>query len=56
MKVSEAIEKLQNILKEEGDLPIYCVWAESDEDGEEYTIKEDPFFYTSIFDEVHISY
>ena len=35
---------------------IKTVWAESDEDGEEYTIKEDPFFYTSIFDEVHISY
>lgn len=56
MKVSEAITKLKEILKKEGDLPIVYTWAESDEDGEEYTIKEEPFFYVSIFNEVHIGY
>ena len=32
MKVSEVITKLQTILKEEGDLPITCLWTECDED------------------------
>ena len=55
MKVSEAITKLQAILEEKGDLPILCVWTESDEDGEEYNIKESPLFY-GAFNEVWITY
>ena len=56
MKVSEVITTLKEILEKEGDLSIVCTWTESDEDGEEYIIKEEPFFYVSIFDEVHIGY
>lgn len=55
MKVSEAIEKLQAILQEEGDLPIYCLWVEQDEEGEEYNIQEEPIIYQA-FEEVWFTY
>lgn len=56
MKLSELVNLLQGILKNDGDQPVFCVWSESDEDGEEYTIKEVPFVYQSVFDEVWITY
>ena len=55
MTISETIKRLEKILTEEGDLPVYCCWSETDEDGEEYTIKKEAYIYKA-FEEVWITY
>jgi hypothetical protein len=55
MPISEVIKELEKILAEKGDLPVYCCWSETDEDGEEYTVKEKAFIYEA-FGEVWVMY
>jgi hypothetical protein len=51
MTVAELIEKLMDFPM---DAPVFAVHAESDEYGEEYTIKRKPDPYKGVFGEVWI--
>ena len=48
MKISEMMTKLSKIYEEQGDLPIELVYTNFDEDGEEYSVHEEPFVYDSF--------
>ena len=58
MTVTEMIKKLQEFAAEgKENFPIKCTWTETDEDGEEYTIREDAFMYAPCTqDEIWITY
>ena len=57
MTVKEMKEKLIELEKEgKGDFKVFCIWTDTDEDGEEYNIKEEAFLYDSCIDEVWVMY